>query len=264
MTIAGSDSGGGAGIQADLRVFAAFGVFGTSAITALTAQNTQEVRGVFPVDPAFIRLQIETVLDDIGADAVKTGMLGSAPVVREVAAVLRERRPPALVVDPVMVAATGARLLEPDAEEALKTELIPLADVVTPNLDETEVLVGYSVRDVETMKKAAQDLHRLGCRYVLVKGGHLEGDPVDVLYDGTDFEYFHAERIPTRNTHGSGCTYASAIAAGLATGLTVPEAVRQAKGYLHEAIRLAPDIGRGSGPLQHLPTLVPWGQQSGS
>lgn len=258
MTVAGSDSGGGAGIQADLKTFSALGVFGTSVITALTAQNTLEVRGVMEVSPEFVRLQMETVLDDLGADALKTGMLASAPIIRTVAQVIRERKLQNLVVDPVMVTTTGHRLLHPEAEAVLKEELLPLATVVTPNLSEAEVLTGQRVPSLEAMYEAARVIHRLGCRYVLMKGGHLEGpEAVDLLFDGRDFQVFSAPRIATRNTHGTGCTYSAAIAAGLALGMTVPEAVNRAKAYLTRAIQRAPNLGRGSGPVHHMHVLDP-------
>ena len=254
LTIAGSDSGGGAGIQADLKTFMAFGVYGMSAVTALTAQNTVGVQGIFEVSPAFVRMQIESVMADIGADAAKTGMLGSETIVRTVAGAVREFRIPNLVVDPVMVAKGGDPLLAPDACLALRTELAPLASVLTPNIPEAEALLGRRIEGLEGMKKASRELRELGCRWVVLKGGHLEGDPeaVDILSDGEQLLLLRAPRLKTRNTHGTGCTFASAIAAGLARGRAVPDAVRRAKEYVTEAIRSGIALGRGHGPTNHL------------
>lgn len=254
LTIAGSDSGGGAGIQADLKTFMAFGVYGMSAVTALTAQNTVGVQGIFEVSPAFVRMQIESVMADIGADAAKTGMLGSEAIVRTVAEAVREFRIPNLVVDPVMVAKGGDPLLAPDACLALRTELAPLASVLTPNIPEAEALLGRRIEGLEGMKKASRELRELGCRWVVLKGGHLEGDPeaVDILSDGEQLLLLRAPRLKTRNTHGTGCTFASAIAAGLARGRAVPDAVRRAKEYVTEAIRSGIALGRGHGPTNHL------------
>ena len=251
MTIAGSDSGGGAGIQADLKTFAALGVYGTSVLTAITAQNTLEVSGVFELPPEFVAAQIDTVLSDIGTDAVKTGMLSSSPIIEVVAEKVKEHGLTNLVVDPVMVAKSGDRLLQEQAVEALRTRLLPLATVVTPNIPEAEVIVGRKIASLEDARRAAKDIVALGARSVVVKGGHLEGDPVDILYDGRDFREFTAPRIATTSTHGTGCTFASAIAAGLAKGMDVPEAVAQAKEYVTEAIRRAFPIGHGHGPLHH-------------
>ena len=254
LTIAGSDSGGGAGIQADLKTFMAFGVYGMSAVTALTAQNTVGVQGIFEVSPAFVRMQIESVMADIGADAAKTGMLGSEAIVRTVAEAVREFRIPNLVVDPVMVAKGGDPLLAPDACLALRTVLVPLASVLTPNIPEAEALLGRRIEGLEGMKKASRELRELGCRWVVLKGGHLEGDPeaVDILSDGERLHLLRAPRLQTRNTHGTGCTFASAIAAGLARGRAVPDAVRRAKEYVTEAIRSGIALGRGHGPTNHL------------
>jgi hydroxymethylpyrimidine/phosphomethylpyrimidine kinase len=253
LTIAGSDSGGGAGIQADLKTFMAFGVYGMSAVTALTAQNTVGVQGIFEVSSAFVRMQIESVMTDIGADAAKTGMLGNAAIVRTVAEAVREFRIPNLVVDPVMVAKGGDSLLAPDARQALRTELVPLAAVITPNLPEAEALLGRRIEDLEAMRKAARELRSLGCEWVVLKGGHLDGEPeaIDLLTDGRKLIPLHAPRLPTRNTHGTGCTFASAIAAGLARGRAVPDAVNTAKEYVTAAIRGAVALGRGHGPTDH-------------
>ncbi|RME05859.1 MAG: bifunctional hydroxymethylpyrimidine kinase/phosphomethylpyrimidine kinase [Deltaproteobacteria bacterium] len=257
LIVAGSDSGGGAGIQADLKAVSVHGAFGMTAITALTAQNTTGVRGVFPVTPAFVALQIDTCLEDIGADAVKTGMLATAPIVEQVAERLAFHRPPWVVVDPVMLAKSGAELLDTDAVEALRERLLPIATVVTPNLPEAEALTGIEITDPEGMKEAARRLHACGSPYVVVKGGHLAGDPVDILYDGRGFTRFEGERIPSRNTHGTGCNFASAIAANLARGKGVEESVRIAKRYIDRAIRAALPLGRGHGPADPMAWLTP-------
>lgn len=255
LTIAGSDSGGGAGIQADLKTFAAHGVYGTSVITAITAQNTLGVTGVLELPEEIIAAQLDVVLSDIGADAAKTGMLSSAAIIGVVGEAVRRWRLDRLVVDPVMVAKRGDRLLREDAVAALREQLLPLALVLTPNLPEAEVLTGHRVQTAREMREAARALANLGARAVVVKGGHADGKPVDLLFDGRDFTEYEAERIPGRNTHGTGCTFSAAIAAELAKGLSIPEAVGAAKVYVTEAIRQAPDIGAGHGPLNHFPRL---------
>ena len=253
LTIAGSDSGGGAGIQADLKTFSVFQVYGLSVLTAVTAQNTVGVQGVETLPPGFVTLQIRSVLSDIGADAGKTGMLATKEIANVVAEGLREFQLPNLVVDPVMVSATGHRLLDEDAVEALKTLLFPLATVVTPNLDEATILWGEKVEDLHGMKEAARAIKALGPRSVLVKGGHLAGPRVyDVLFDGERFEIWDAQKIATEHTHGSGCTLSAAIAAGLAKGQRVKEAVDTAQRYLHAALQCAIKIGKGKGPVNHL------------
>ncbi|MEA3509045.1 MAG: bifunctional hydroxymethylpyrimidine kinase/phosphomethylpyrimidine kinase [candidate division NC10 bacterium] len=253
LTIAGSDSGGGAGIQADLKTFSVFHVYGLSVLTAITAQNTLGVQGVETLSPDFVTLQIRSVLSDIGTDAGKTGMLATKEIVGAVAKGIGEFHLPNLVVDPVMVSATGHRLLDADAVEAVRTLLIPLATVVTPNLDEAAILCGEKVDDLDAMKEAARTIKASGPKYVLVKGGHLFGPRIfDVLYDGRDFEVWDPPKIPTENTHGSGCTLSAAIAAGLAKGQSVKEAVRVAQRYIHAAIHSAVTIGRGKGPVNHL------------
>ncbi len=252
LTIAGSDSGGGAGIQADLKTFMAHGVYGASAITGITAQNTLGVQAVELLSPDLVAAQITSVLDDIGADALKTGMLGAAPIIERVADTLRRYAVRRLVVDPVMVAKSGDRLLAADAVNALREVLLPLALLITPNLPEASVLLGRPVNQEADMRAAARDLHALGPRYVLLKGGHLFGDAVDVLYDGEAYIELRAARIPTRHTHGTGCTYAAAITALLARGLPVEQAVRQAREYLLGAIAAARPIGGGQSPVQHL------------
>ena len=253
LIVAGSDSGGGAGIQADIKTVTMLDAFAATAITALTAQNTRGVFGILPIAPDFIRQQIEVVLDDIGADAVKTGMLHDAAVIETVAAVLRERAPTVpLVLDPVMVAKGGAPLIEPDAIDALRHLLIPHAAVLTPNLPEAEILCGRTIGDIAAMQAAGDALLALGCRAVLVKGGHLPGDELhDVLVTTSGIRVWHSQRIDSRHTHGTGCTLASAIAAGLAQGMAVEAAVERARDYVRRAIAGAPGIGHGHGPLDH-------------
>jgi len=256
LTIAGSDSGGGAGIQADLKTFAAHGVHGTSAITAVTAQNSVEVRAWTALDPALVVSQIEAVADDMAVGAAKTGMLATASIVAAVAECFARLKLTRLVVDPVMVAKGGHRLLDVDAERAYVERLLPLADVVTPNLPEAEALLGRPVRSLEEMRAAARDLRALGPAAVVVKGGHLDGAAVDVFFDGERVEELRADRIETNNTHGTGCTFSAAIAARLALGVDLAEAVRGAKGYLTEAIRRSYSVGHGHGPVDHLHPLT--------
>jgi hydroxymethylpyrimidine/phosphomethylpyrimidine kinase len=251
LTIAGSDSGGGAGIQADLKTFSAFRVFGMSVLTALTAQNSVGVHGVHNVPPEFVAQQIDVVLDDFGADAVKVGMLSTAPIVRAVAARLRAHAPQRIVVDPVMIAKSGDPLLQPDARDALVREMLPLATVVTPNLHEAAALAGISVETEQEMEEAARRIHALGPRHVLVKGGHLKDSATDLLWDGKQMVRYTAPRIDSPNTHGTGCTYSSAIAAGLALGEPLPEAVRRAKAYVTATIREGFQAGHGVGVLRH-------------
>jgi hydroxymethylpyrimidine/phosphomethylpyrimidine kinase len=252
LTIAGSDSGAGAGIQADLKTFAAHGVYGTSAITAITAQNTRGVSGWEPVSTTLVVAQIDAVASDIGADAVKTGMLANAAIVDAVAGVLGRLALPFLVVDPVMIAKGGDRLLEPAAVEAIRVRLLPLAHVVTPNIPEAEELAGMRIASLDDMRVAARRILELGPRVVLVKGGHLDGDEsVDIACAGSEFMEFRGERLDTVHTHGTGCTLASAIAANLALGHDTREAIGRARTYVEGAIRNAPGIGHGHGPLGH-------------
>jgi hydroxymethylpyrimidine/phosphomethylpyrimidine kinase len=257
LIVAGSDSGGGAGIQADIKAVTAMGGFAATAITALTAQNTLGVHGVVPVDPAFIARQIEVVLTDIGADALKTGMLHSAEVIATVADSLGRHAPGVpLVVDPVMVAKGGHRLLLNEAETALRDRLLPIAALLTPNLPEAEVLAGFPVRAEADMARAAERLLSYGARAVLMKGGHLEGDKVvDLLFADGKVERWEDSRIDSRSTHGTGCTLASAIAAGLAQKMTLRDAVDRARRYVRRAIETAPGFGRGHGPLNHAVTV---------
>jgi hydroxymethylpyrimidine/phosphomethylpyrimidine kinase len=253
LTIAGSDSGGGAGIQADLKTFAAHGVYGTSAITALTAQNTVEVRGVHAVPADFVVAQIEAVVADLGCDAVKTGMLANARIVTAVAHAVTRLGLPNLVVDPVMVAKSGDHLLAASAVAALRRGLVPVARVVTPNIPEAEVLVGASIRSVEDAVAAAHAIHALGAAAVIVKGGHLDvPDIVDVLVDGRRVVTLTTARVPGLHTHGTGCTFAAAIAARLALGDDLESAARAAQAYVAGAMRAGIPLGHGHRPLDHL------------
>jgi hydroxymethylpyrimidine/phosphomethylpyrimidine kinase len=253
LTIAGSDSGGGAGIQADLKTFSAYGVFGMSAITALTAQNTIGVQGIYEVSPEFIFKQIESIMTDIGTDAAKTGMLANEKIVHVVAEAVIQFHIPNLVVDPVMVAKSGDPLLTSSARQTVKEKLIPLAKVITPNLFEAEALLNRDIKTIEEMKNAAIYLIKLGCEWVVIKGGHLEfeNEAIDVVYNGNDFFLLTSPRFETKNTHGTGCTFASAIAAGLAIGLNPIEAIQKAKKFISMAIQNSFPIGHGHGPTNH-------------
>jgi hydroxymethylpyrimidine/phosphomethylpyrimidine kinase len=250
LTIAGSDSGGGAGIQADLKTFVMLGVHGMSALTALTAQNTVGVQGVHEVSPEFVREQIASVCTDIGVDAAKTGMLSSAQIVSAVADAVREFAVPNVVCDPVFVSKHGDALLRADAVDALRTKLLPQATVITPNVPEAEGLLGRPVSTREPDEDAAKALAELGPRWVLLKGGHLSSDDAtDLLTDGKTVIRLESERVPTKHTHGTGCTLSAALAAGLAKGLDVPDAARQAKKFVTRAIQRHLDIGHGIGPV---------------
>jgi hydroxymethylpyrimidine/phosphomethylpyrimidine kinase len=259
LVIAGSDSGGGAGIQADIKAITALGGYAATAITALTAQNTLGVQGIHPVPLDFLRAQMEVVLSDIGADVIKTGMLGDAATIELVCDVLERLAPDVpVVVDPVMVAKGGAKLLSDDAISTLKRRLLPRAVILTPNLPEAEALCGMPIPDVPTMRHAAQVLLTLGVPSVLLKGGHMEGDElVDLLATPDVMEAFQGTRIPTRHTHGTGCTTASAIAAGLAQGMELRAAVARARAYVRAAMLAAPGLGGGHGPLGHGVTVDP-------
>jgi hydroxymethylpyrimidine/phosphomethylpyrimidine kinase len=248
LAIAGSDSGGGAGIQADLKAITVLGGYGMSVITALTAQNTVGVQAVLELPVDFIEKQIDAVVSDIGVDAVKTGMLSSSEIVVLVARKIREYGLREVVIDPVMVAKSGDPLLKEEARRALREVLIPLALVVTPNLPEATVLCGFEVSDRETMKQAARRIHDMGAQNVLIKGGHLAGEMVDILFDGKEFYDYPTPRIPTKNTHGTGCTFASAIATEIAKGHPVREAVLRAKAFMTKAIRFSLPLGKGHGP----------------
>ncbi len=258
LVIAGSDSGGGAGIQADIKTVTALGGYAATAITALTAQNTMGVFGVMGVPTPFIRQQIELVLNDIGADAIKTGMLHNAEVIEAVVAALGDwpKKVP-LVVDPVMMAKGGAALLEPEANAAMKSLLLPLAAIVTPNVPEAEALSGHTISSTDDMRRVAEKIGALGAQAVLLKGGHMPGPEVrDVLWSAqSGIEVFADARIETLSTHGTGCTLASAIATGLAQNLALRDAVVRAREYVREAIRTAPGYGKGHGPLNHAHTM---------
>ncbi|MDD5713079.1 MAG: bifunctional hydroxymethylpyrimidine kinase/phosphomethylpyrimidine kinase, partial [Smithellaceae bacterium] len=259
LTIAGSDSGGGAGIQADLKTITVLGGFGMSAVTALTAQNTTGVLGICAVPPEFVALQIAAVAADIGIDAAKTGMLANAAIMSVVVEKIKQYGIERLVVDPVMVAKGGASLLDDRAKDLLSTELLPLAYIATPNIPEAEVFTGRKIESIEDMKDAARVIHGLGARNVVVKGGHLgdgtSDEAIDVLYDGKSFHRFVRERIKTQDTHGTGCTFSAALATYLGQGMDVPAAVQSAQDYIQEAIRYAWRIGAGHGPTNHLAPL---------
>ena len=253
LIAAGSDSGGGAGIQADIKTVTALGAYAATAITALTAQDTTGVHAIHPVPPAFITAQLDCVLADIGADAIKSGMLGDDATIDAVAQAIQAHRHIPYVLDPVMVAKGGARLLPENAVATLRRRLLPLATVITPNIPEAELLTGREIRTVADMHDAARRLLDNGAAAVLLKGGHLDGpEATDILAAGDGIETFSSPRIDTRHTHGTGCTLASAVATGLAQGMTLPAAVRRARAYVHAAIAAAPGIGSGHGPLNHL------------
>lgn len=252
LTIAGSDSGGGAGIQADLKTFQAFGVFGTSAVTAITAQNTRGVRAIQKIDPGVVADQIRAVAEDLKPAAAKTGMLADAAIIQAVAAALVEAGIRHYVLDPVMVAKSGARLLQEDAVSALAASLVPLAEVITPNLPEAAILAGRPLETVDDMRAAAETLLARGATSVLIKGGHLPGDRLtDVYFDGNEWHEWQEPRFDTRHTHGTGCTLSAAICAGLALDWPRLEAVARARLYTRRAIETAPGLGEGHGPLNH-------------
>jgi len=251
LSIAGSDCSGGAGIQADIKTFSAHGVFGMTAITSVVAENTFRVIEYQDVRPGIIERQIDAVFEDIPPDAVKIGMLSCGETMAAVAGKLREWKPRNVVVDPVMYAKNGCALMEPSAISALIAEIAPLADVITPNIPEAEKMAGMAVKTLDDMRQAARRIHAMGCRNVVVKGGHSEGDAVDILFDGEHFFEYPGRRIDTKHTHGTGCTFSSAIAANLALELTVQQAVQRAKEYVHTAITHAPGLGKGSGPTHH-------------
>ena len=255
LSIAGSDSGGGAGIQADLKTMAAHRVFGMSAIVAVTAQNTQTVSAVHDLPPEMLRAQIDAVFSDIRVDAVKIGMLSSQALILTVAECLRRWHPVFTVLDPVMISKSGCALLQPDAVAALRDDLLPLSDLLTPNIPEAEVLTATKISDRDGMLAAARTLLETGAKAVLIKGGHCSDHADDLLFDGKQAFWLPGERIPGRNTHGTGCTLSSAIAANIANGCDLPEACRQAKEYVRRAIAAGLEIGKGCGPLHH---FVDW------
>lgn len=257
LSIAGSDSGGGAGIQADLKTFSAHFVYGMTALTAITAQNTRGVQAVQTVDPAIVAAQIDSVFDDFAVAAVKVGMLPNPGVMEVVAARLVHHQPRWVVVDPVMVAKGGSPLMDADAIDAFRRFIVPLADLITPNLPETEALTGSLPSTHDEMAAAGQDLRAFGAGAALIKGGHLQGAPDDVLCTSQRVTIFEGQRQESRHTHGTGCSLSSAIAAFLARGESLEAAVRQAKAYVAEGIRLGPDLGHGTGPIHHFWNLWP-------
>lgn len=251
LTIAGSDCSGGAGIQADLKTFAAHGVYGMSVILSIVAENTSRVISIQDIEPKIIKEQIDAIFEDIIVDGVKVGMLSGISQMKAVAEKLREYHPQNVVIDPVMVAKDGFALMKPDALDTLKSEIIPQAFLLTPNIPEAEVITGIKIKTIDDMKKAAALILKMGAANVLVKGGHFEHDAIDILYDGKEYYSFTAKRINTKNTHGTGCTLSSAITANLANGVPLPEAVNAAKQYITVAIENALSIGKGHGPLNH-------------
>lgn len=257
LTIAGSDSCGGAGIQADLKTFSANGVYGMSVITAVTAQNTQGVFAVQDIDEDIIKAQIDAIFTDIVVDAVKIGMVSRISTIDAIGEKLKQYKPLNVVLDPVMISKSGYSLLKPESQTALINELIPLAAIITPNIPEAEEIlkkVGADItiiKTVEDMERATEEIYKLGCNNVLLKGGHMDGEAVDVLYNGKDIIHFHSQRINTKNTHGTGCTLSSAIASNLALGFNINDAVKNAKEYITTAIKHSLDIGHGVGPTNH-------------
>lgn len=251
LTIAGSDSCGGAGIQADLKTFSAHKVYGMSIITAVTVQNTQGVFAVHDIPADMIKKQIEVIFDDIHVDAVKIGMVSKTETIEAIADTLSKYSVQNLIIDPVMVSKSGFHLLQPEAKEALINYLLPMATLVTPNLPEAEVITGLKISTLEDMKKSADLIRKIGPKYVLIKGGHLDGEATDILYDGNEFIYYNSPRINTKNTHGTGCTLSSAIASNLGNGLPMKEAIEKAKLYITGAIENSFPIGKGVGPVHH-------------
>jgi len=255
LSIAGSDCSGGAGLQADLKTFSAHGVFGMTAVTSVVAENTVRVIEYQDVRPDIIEKQIDAVFEDIPPDAVKIGMLSCRATMLAVAGKLREWKPRNIVVDPVMYAKNGAPLMETDAISTLIKEVVPLADLITPNIPEAEKMSGMAIKNHDDMREAARRIHAMGCRAVVVKGGHIEGDATDILFDGEKFYEFPLPKIDTKHTHGTGCTFSSAIASNLALGLPVYKAVENSKAYIHTAITHAPGLGKGNGPTHHFYAL---------
>ncbi|MDR0425247.1 MAG: bifunctional hydroxymethylpyrimidine kinase/phosphomethylpyrimidine kinase [Clostridiales Family XIII bacterium] len=251
LSVAGSDCSGGAGIQADLKTFSAHGVFGMSVIISVVAENTSRVIDFQDVSSDIIRKQFDAVFEDIEVDAVKIGMLSSAVCMQAVHGKLLEYAPRNIVIDPVMCAKNGAPLMDPSAISCLIDLIIPRADILTPNIPEAEKIAGMAIGTLQDMERAAAAIHSMGCHNVLIKGGHSQGDAVDVLFDGKAYSYFSAPRVDTKNTHGTGCTYSSAIASNLALGHPVHHAIDLAKGYINMAIAHSLDIGRGNGPTNH-------------
>lgn len=251
LTIAGSDSSGGAGIQADLKTFSAHGIFGMSVITAVTAQNTQGVFAVQDISREVIAAQIKAIFEDIEVDGLKIGMVSQISTIEVIAESLKDYSPQNIVLDPVMVSKSGYHLLNPEAEATLIRKLLPLATIVTPNIPEAEVMAKMSIRNLPQMEEAAKIIRQMGAKNVLLKGGHLEDDSTDILYNGQGFKYYASKRIATKNTHGTGCTLSSAITSNLALGYSLDEAVSRAKEYITAAIEHSLDIGKGVGPTHH-------------
>jgi len=260
LTIAGSDSSGGAGIQADLKTFSAHGVFGMSVITSVTAQNTRQVLAIQDISPDIISKQIDAVFTDIHVDAVKIGMVSQTESILAIVDRLKYYKPVNLVLDPVMISKSGYDLLQPQAVDTLIRELIPLATIVTPNIPEGERIAGMDIKSIDMMEKAAMEIYKMGPKNVIIKGGHMEGEATDVFFDGEQFVYLKSPRINTKNTHGTGCTLSSAIASNLALGLDMKQSVQKAKEYIIGAIQHSLDIGKGAGPTHHFYKLY---QQAG-
>lgn len=261
ISIAGSDCSGGAGIQADIKTFAAHGVYGMSVVVSVVAENTFRVIDMQDIAPEIIEKQIDAIFEDIGTDAVKVGMLSQSTSMKAVAHKLREYGPQNIVIDPVMVAKNGCPLMQSDSMDTLIKEILPLADLLTPNIPEAERITGLSIQTSEDMEHAAEKIAKMGAKAVLVKGGHAKGEALDILLNGEHFTYFSEERINTKNTHGTGCTYSSAIASNLALGLDLEEAVKRAKDYVTTAIRHSLPIGKGCGPTHHFYDLYQNGLQ---
>jgi len=259
LTIAGSDCSGGAGIQADIKTFSAHGVFGMSVIVSVVAENTSRVIDIQDITPGMIEKQIDAVFEDIEVDAVKVGMLSTPECMRAVAGKLRQYKPKHVVIDPVMYAKNGCPLMDPSAVDALIETILPLADVLTPNIPEAERIAGMEIQSVTDMEEAARKIHDMGCRTVVVKGGHAIGNALDVLFDGKQIHHFETERISTKNTHGTGCTFSSAIASQLALGADIYKAVEKAKVYVTTAIMHSLAIGKGCGPTHHFYELYQHG-----
>jgi hydroxymethylpyrimidine/phosphomethylpyrimidine kinase len=255
LTIAGSDSCGGAGIQADLKAFSAHGVYGMSVITAVTAQNTQGVFAVQDINPEIIEAQIDAIFQDIKVHGVKIGMVSQIATIKAIASKIKQYEPTNVVVDPVMISKSGYDLLQPEAKVTLIEELIPLADLITPNLPEAEAITKMTIETVEEMKIAAEKIHKMGVKNVLIKGGHLPDRAVDILFDGAEFTFYESKRIDTKNTHGTGCTLSSSIAANLGKGLDIKAALEASKDYITTAIEHSIELGKGVGPTNHFYTL---------
>ncbi|OPJ55184.1 bifunctional hydroxymethylpyrimidine kinase/phosphomethylpyrimidine kinase [Alkalithermobacter paradoxus] len=251
LTIAGSDSCAGAGIQADLKTFYAHGIYGMSVITAVTAQNTKGVMAVENISSHIVEKQIDAIFCDIKVDSVKIGMLSEIDIIKAVSSKLRQYSPKNIVLDPVMISKSGYNLLNPDAKDVLIKELLPLSTVVTPNILEAQVITGINIKSIDDMKKSCKAMLEMGCKIVLIKGGHLSTDPIDILFDGEDFKYFEGKRIHTKNTHGTGCTLSSAIASNLAKGYAIEKSIKNAKEYINVAIQNSLSIGEGIGPTNH-------------